>query len=51
LEKKLNEAGIFHYWQFAAMTDADVTKVDADLKLNGRIGRDGWVNTAKALVA
>ncbi len=51
LEKKLNEAGIFHYWQFAAMTDADVAKVDADLKLNGRIGRDGWLDTAKALVA
>jgi small subunit ribosomal protein S2 len=51
LEKKLNEAGIFHYWQFAAMNEADIAKVDADLKLNGRIGRDGWVDTAKALVA
>jgi len=51
LEKKLNEHGLFHYWQVAAMTEADVAKVDADLKLNGRIGRDGWVDTAKALVA
>ncbi len=51
LEKKLNDYGIFHYWQVAAMTDADIAKVDGALKLNGRIGRDGWVDTAKALVA
>ena len=41
--KKLNDAGVFHYWQVAAMTPADVAKVDADLKLNGRIDRDGAI--------
>jgi small subunit ribosomal protein S2 len=51
LEKQLNEAGIFHFWQVAAMTDADVASVDASMKLNGRITRDGWVEAAKALVA
>jgi small subunit ribosomal protein S2 len=51
LEKKLNEAGVFHYWQVAAMTEADVASIDGTLKLNGRIARDGWVETAKALVA
>jgi small subunit ribosomal protein S2 len=51
LEKKLNEGGLFHYWQVAAMSDADVSAVDSELKLNGRIARDGWVATAKALVA
>jgi small subunit ribosomal protein S2 len=51
LEKKLNEAGVFHYWQVAAMSEADVAKIDSVLKLNGRIGRDGWIETAKALVA
>ncbi len=51
LEKKLNDYGIFHYWQVAAMNDADIAKVDGALKLNGRIGRDGWVDTAKTLVA
>ncbi len=50
LEKKLNDGGLFHFWQFAAMTDADVAKIDGDLKLSGRIGRDGWVAQAKALV-
>jgi len=51
LEKKLNEAGIWHYWQVAAMGDADVAKLDADLKLNGRIVRDGWVDLARAMTA
>ncbi|MBN9081878.1 MAG: 30S ribosomal protein S2 [Rhizobiales bacterium 62-17] len=49
--KKLNDGGIFHYWQIGAMTDADVTKVDADLKLNGRITRDKWVEQARTLAA
>jgi small subunit ribosomal protein S2 len=49
--KKLNDAGIFHYWQIAAMTPADADKLDHDLKLSGRIARDNWVNLARALVA
>lgn len=49
--KKLNDGGIFHFWQIAAMTPDDVTKVDADLKLGGRIARDGWINQARALLA
>ena len=51
LVKKLNDAGIYHYWQLAAMTPADVEKVDADLKLNGRIARDGWIDQARALLS
>jgi small subunit ribosomal protein S2 len=50
LEKKLNDAGIYHYWQIAAMKPEDVTKVDGDLKLNGRIGRDGWLDQARGLI-
>ncbi|BDV35169.1 30S ribosomal protein S2 [Methylocystis iwaonis] len=49
--KKLNDAGVFHYWQIAAMTPGDVEKVDADLKLSGRIARDGWVDQARALLS
>ncbi len=51
LVKKLNDAGVFHYWQLAAMTPADVTKLDGELKLNGRIERDGWIEQARGLVA
>jgi small subunit ribosomal protein S2 len=50
LEKKLNEAGVFHYWQLAAMQPGDVAKLDTDLKLNGRIDRDGWVAQARAMI-
>ncbi|MCI4679193.1 30S ribosomal protein S2 [Rhodoblastus acidophilus] len=49
LEKKLNDAGLFHYWQFAAMTGEDAGKVDGDLKLNGKVG--GWVDQARGLIA
>ena len=48
--QKLNEGGIYHYWQIAAMSPEDVAKVDADLKLNDRFGRDGWVAQARGFV-
>ena len=49
--KKLNEHGVFHYWQLAAMTDAEAAELDADLKFNGRIARDKWSEQARALMA
>jgi small subunit ribosomal protein S2 len=49
--KKLNDAGIYHYWQIAALTPDEATKVDHDLKLGGRLERDGWVGQARSLVA
>ncbi|MGL4973755.1 MAG: 30S ribosomal protein S2, partial [Bosea sp. (in: a-proteobacteria)] len=47
--QKLNDGGIFHYWQLMAMSAADVASVDAKLKLGGRIDRDGWVAQARML--
>lgn len=49
--QKLNDAGIYHFWQLASMTPEDVTKLDHDLKLGGRIDRDGWVTQARELAA
>jgi small subunit ribosomal protein S2 len=49
--KKLNDAGIYHYWQVAAMTPADAEKVDHELKLGGKIERDGWIDQARSLSA
>ena len=49
--KKLNEHGVFHYWQLAAMTGEEATKLDADLKFNGRIARDKWSDQARDLIA
>ena len=51
IEKKLNEHGVFHYWQIAAMTPAEVEKLDSDLRFNGRISRDKWVDQARDLIA
>ena len=49
--KKLNEHGVFHYWQIAAMTNEQANQLDADLKLNGRVARDHWAEQARALIA
>ena len=50
IEQKLNDGGIFHFWQLAAMSPADVSKVDRDLlKLAGRIESQGWVAQARDL--
>jgi small subunit ribosomal protein S2 len=51
IEKKLNEHGVFHYWQLAAMTPEEAVKLDADLKFNSRIVRDKWSDQARALMA
>jgi small subunit ribosomal protein S2 len=51
LVTKLNEYGIFHFWQLAEMSEADVAALDAALKLNGRVAREGWIETARAEVA
>jgi small subunit ribosomal protein S2 len=49
--KKLNDGGVFHYWQLAALTPAEAEKLDADLKLGGRIARDKWIEQARALAS
>jgi small subunit ribosomal protein S2 len=49
--KKLNDHGVFHYWQIGAMTKAEADKLDTDLKFNGRIARDNWVEQARTLIA
>ena len=44
LDKKLNDAGIFHYWQIGAMTPEDVKKLDAELKrLHAQIAKTALV--------
>ncbi len=48
--KKLNDAGIYHFWQIAAMTPDDAARTDRDLKLGGRIERDSWIPLARSLV-
>jgi small subunit ribosomal protein S2 len=49
VEKKLNDYGIFHYWQLGAMTEADVAALDQELKLGSRAA--GWIEQARTLDA
>lgn len=50
LEQKLNERGIYHYWQIASMGEEDVAELDQALNLRGRIVRDEWIEQAKNLM-
>lgn len=51
LKKKLAEYGVASLKEIAAMSAADVAKMDEALDLKGRAGRDEWVEQAKELVA
>ncbi|MGL4415342.1 NADH-quinone oxidoreductase subunit E [Roseinatronobacter monicus] len=51
LEGVLNELGVWHYWQIAGWSAAEIEWVDARLKFKGRIARDGWVEQASNLAA
>jgi len=47
LEKKLNDAGIFHFWQVAALKKAQIEELEEEMSFPGRITRDEWVKQAK----
>ena len=49
IEKKMNDAGIFHFWQIAAMSPAEAETLDHELKLSGRIEREHWIEQARSL--
>ena len=49
IEKKMNDAGIFHFWQVAAMSPDDASTLDHELKLSGRIEREHWIDQARSL--
>jgi len=51
LKKKLEGAGYGTLASIAALSADDVARLDADLKLGGRIERDEWVEQAKELIA
>jgi predicted flap endonuclease-1-like 5' DNA nuclease len=48
-EKRLQDAGIYHFSQIAAWTQDDVDRASAYLSFQGRIEREGWVRQAKLL--
>ena len=51
LAAKINEAGIFHFSQLAGLDEAGIASLDSELKLNGRIQRDNWLDQVRAAEA
>jgi large subunit ribosomal protein L21 len=49
--KKLNALGIWHFWQVAAMQQADIEAVEAEVGFKGRAERDEWKLQAQELMA
>ncbi len=47
----LNKLGIYHFWQLAAMSPADITTLEDEIGFNGRVGREEWVEQSKELMA
>jgi small subunit ribosomal protein S2 len=50
-EKKLNERGVFHYWQVAAFTQDNLDEIDRLLHGNGQIAKGDWVDQARELTS
>jgi small subunit ribosomal protein S2 len=50
LEQRLNDAGVFHYWQIADLDPDQLAALDRRLKLKGQIAQEDWVAQAKKLV-
>lgn len=49
LERRLNEAGIFHFWQIADLRKAQMDALETVLRFPGRMTRDNWKAQARAL--
>lgn len=50
LEQRLNDAGVFHFWQIADLDAEQTAALDRQLRLNGRIAAEKWQVEAKKLV-
>ncbi|MBB4301940.1 poly(3-hydroxybutyrate) depolymerase [Rhodobium orientis] len=50
IEKLLNEAGIFHFWQIAELSADQLAELEERLAFAGRATRDDWVGQARALI-
>ena len=49
LEDKLNELGIYHFWQIAKFEQKDIDLVNDAMAFPGRIERDEWIAQAQNL--
>lgn len=51
LLEKLNENGVFHFWQIAEWGPSEVAFMDDQLSFKGRIDRDDWIKQATDFAA
>jgi small subunit ribosomal protein S2 len=51
LEQRLNDVGVFHYWQIADLDAENATLLDRTLRLKGQVDREKWIDQAKKLVS
>ncbi len=51
LLEKLNENGVFHFWQIADWGPDEIAFMDDKLSFKGRIERDNWIAQAKEFAA
>ena len=49
LEERLNELGIYHFWQVAKFEQRDIDLVNDAMAFPGRIERDEWIPQAQNL--
>jgi large subunit ribosomal protein L21 len=47
---KLNAAGVWHFWQVAALAQADIDAIESEVGFKGRAGRDQWKDQAVELM-
>jgi small subunit ribosomal protein S2 len=50
IEQRLNDLGLYHYWQIADADADNLAALDRALRLGGKIEKDGWQAAAKKLV-
>ena len=50
LEQRLNDAGVFHFWQIADLDAEQTAALDRKLRLKGQVENDKWAEQAKKLV-
>ena len=50
LELRLNDIGIYHFWQIADLDADQIASIERQARIKGQITRDDWVGQAKKIV-
>jgi small subunit ribosomal protein S2 len=50
LEQRLNDMGVFHFWQIADLDAEMAQALDRALRLRGRVTQEDWIGSAKKLI-